>query len=93
MPLPHALCFLQGRIAMPVSEATYELVALEDPDAVAAAIRHAIADDALVDRAAEMNERVVRERLSLPVVRSAMLRMVEHVIGAGAVAGHRGRRH
>ena len=68
------------------------IVPPEDPDAVAAAIRQAVEDDALVDRAAEINERVVRERLPLQVVLSQMLRMYEHVLAQGIGDSHRADR-
>lgn len=45
------------------------LVPPEDPEAVAAAIRRAVADDGLVDRAAEVNARVAAERLDESVIR------------------------
>ena len=45
------------------------LVPPEDPQPIAAAIRRALTDDALVDRAAELNGRVVRERLDQNLIR------------------------
>jgi glycosyltransferase involved in cell wall biosynthesis len=47
------------------------LVEPEDPAGVAAAMTRALTDDALVDRAAEINARVVTERLDESVVRPA----------------------
>ena len=39
------------------------IVPPEDPEPIAAAIRRAVSDDALVDRAAELNSKVAQERL------------------------------
>lgn len=44
------------------------LVPAEDPEAVAAALRYALADDRLVDQAAEANAAIADQRLSLEVV-------------------------
>ena len=49
------------------------LVPPDDPAAIAAALRRAVTDDALVDHAAEVNGRVVAEHLSLPVVRPKVI--------------------
>ncbi len=56
------------------------LVHPEDPEGVAAAIRHAVADDGLVDRAAEINGRVVAERLDQAVVRPQVVAMYNRVL-------------
>ncbi|MFT4038033.1 MAG: glycosyltransferase [Thermomicrobiales bacterium] len=45
------------------------LTPAEDPAAVAVAIRKALTDDLLVDRAAAINAEVARERLAYPIVR------------------------
>ncbi len=55
------------------------LVAPEDPDAVEAAIRRAVADDALVERAAEVNERLTAERISRDVVTPRIVQAYERV--------------
>jgi glycosyltransferase involved in cell wall biosynthesis len=59
------------------------LVHPEDPAEVARAIRCAIEDDALIDRAAEINERTVRERLDGAVIREQVIATYERV-SAGA---------
>lgn len=56
------------------------LVPPEDPEAVAQAIRRALTDDDLVDRAAEINARIVREQLSDEVVRPKVIRMYEKIV-------------
>jgi len=60
-------------------EKTCLLVPPEDPSEVAAAIRHAIADDALVDRAAIINQRVIAERLDSSVIRPRIISVYERV--------------
>lgn len=45
----------------------------DDPESVAAAIRRAVTDDELVDRAAEINGRTVRERLDQAVIQSQVI--------------------
>lgn len=55
------------------------LVPPEDPVAVAAAIRRALRDDELVDRAAEINARLVREKLSAEVIRPRVLALYQRV--------------
>jgi glycosyltransferase involved in cell wall biosynthesis len=54
------------------------MVPAEDPAEVAAAITRAALDDELVDRAAELNERVARERLSEEVIRPQVIAMYEN---------------
>ncbi len=44
------------------------LVAPEDPDEVERALRRALADDALVDRAAKLNQELTAARIAYPVV-------------------------
>jgi hypothetical protein len=51
----------------------------EDPEAVARAIRRAVTDDALVDRAAEANGRLVAERLDQSKVRPRVVAMYESI--------------
>jgi glycosyltransferase involved in cell wall biosynthesis len=55
------------------------LVPPEDPEPIAAAIRRAVMDDALVDRAAELNARLARERIDQSVIRPQVLEMYKRV--------------
>lgn len=57
------------------------IVPPEDPDPIAAAIRRAVSDDALVDRAAELNARLVRERIDQKIIRPQVIAMYEKVAG------------
>jgi len=61
------------------------LVPAEDPQAVADALRRALTDDELVDRAAEKNARIVQERLTDTVVRPKVIEMYERVARQGPV--------
>lgn len=56
------------------------IVPPEDPDSIAAAIRKAIADDQLVDRAAELNAKVAQERLDQTVIKSQVIAMYEKIV-------------
>ncbi|MGH9902742.1 MAG: glycosyltransferase, partial [Pyrinomonadaceae bacterium] len=56
------------------------LVPPEDPADVAAAIRRAVADDAMVDGAAEINSRTAFERLDLSVIRPQVVAMYERIV-------------
>lgn len=58
------------------------IVPPEDPEPVAAAIRRAILDDELVDRAAERNLQVARERLDIGVIRPKVISMYQQVFEA-----------
>ena len=58
---------------------TVLLVHPEDPEAVAAGIRRAVSDDALVDCAAEQNARLAAERLDSQVIRPQVIAMYEKV--------------
>ena len=62
------------------------LVHPEDPEAVAAAIRRAVADDALVGRAAQLNARTGKERLDQSLIRPQIVKLYEQ-IGARARQG------
>ncbi len=64
------------------------LVGAEDVEGVAAALRRALTDDALVDRGAELSARLVREQLSDAVVRPKVIELYERVAAQGPV--HRG---
>jgi glycosyltransferase involved in cell wall biosynthesis len=55
------------------------IVPPEDPEPIAAAIRRAITDDALVDRAAELNAKVARERLDQATIRPQVIAMYEKI--------------
>ena len=55
------------------------LVHPEDPEAVAAALRRAVTDDDLVDRAAEINARIAAEHLDRSVVRPQVVQMYERI--------------
>jgi len=55
------------------------LVHPEDPEAVAEAIRRAVADDALVDRAADINTRLASERLDRSVIQPQITAMYEKI--------------
>lgn len=59
------------------------IVPPEDPELVAAAIRRAVSDDALVDRAAEMNAQAARERLDEKAIRPQVIAMYERVAAGG----------
>jgi glycosyltransferase involved in cell wall biosynthesis len=49
------------------------LVPPEDPEAIARAIRRAVTDDALVDRAAELNARTAQARLDYETIRKQVI--------------------
>ena len=55
------------------------MVPPEDPAEVAAAIRRALSDDALVDRAAELNARLAAERLDYSVIQPRVVEMYEQI--------------
>ncbi|PJF37546.1 MAG: hypothetical protein CUN55_21515, partial [Phototrophicales bacterium] len=48
-------------------------------DEIAQAIRRAVTDDALVDRAAERNERIARERLDFNKIKDQVVAMYQRV--------------
>lgn len=58
------------------------LVPPDDPSVIAAALRRAVTDDELVNRAAEINFRLVAESLSLPVVQPKVIDMYEKIFAA-----------
>lgn len=58
------------------------LVPPENPDAVAQALRRALTDDALVDHAAEINLKVITERLDEPQIRKRIVALYERVYQA-----------
>lgn len=55
------------------------IVPPEDPCPVAAALRQALTDDELVNRAAEINERVTRERLDRSVVQPKVVKTYQEI--------------
>ena len=61
------------------------LVPAEDSQAVADALQRALTDDELVDRAAEINARIVQEQLADAVVRPKVIEMYERVASQGPV--------
>ena len=66
---------------------TVLMVPPEDAEAVATAIRRAVTDDELVDRAAEINDRTVAARLDYSVIQPQVVRMYEGIaarVRAGA---------
>ncbi len=56
------------------------LVAPEDPDDVERALRRALADDELVDRADRLNERLTDERIAYPVVAPRVVEAYRRVL-------------
>jgi glycosyltransferase involved in cell wall biosynthesis len=58
------------------------IVPPEDPEPIAAAIRRAISDDALVDRASEVNARVARERLDQEIIKPQVIAIYRRVAEA-----------
>lgn len=65
---------------------TGALVPGDDVERVAAALRTALTDDALVDSAATANDAVVRERISLEVVRPRVIDAYERALRTGRMA-------
>jgi glycosyltransferase involved in cell wall biosynthesis len=59
------------------------LVPAEDPQAIAVAIRRAVTDDDLVDRAAEINFQVIAEQLNLEGVKSQVVAMYQDIFAGG----------
>jgi len=55
------------------------MVPAEDPIEVAAAIRHALSDDAMVDHAAELNLRLAAERLDYSVIQPQVVQIYERI--------------
>lgn len=65
------------------------LVPPEDPQEIARAVRRALADDALVDRAALLNAQIAEERLDYGVIQPRVVQMYERMaseIGARGAA-------
>jgi len=62
------------------------MVPAEEPTEVAAAIRRALADDAMVDRAAELNIRLAAERLDCSVVQPQVVKIYERIAAETAAA-------
>ncbi len=55
------------------------LVHPEDPEAVAAALRRAVTDDELVDRAAEINARIAAEHFDGSVAKQRVVEMYQRI--------------
>ena len=55
------------------------VVPAEDPPEVAAAIRRALSDDVMVDRAAELNTRLAAERLDYNVIQPQVVEIYERI--------------
>jgi len=55
------------------------IVPPEDPEPIAAALRQAVADDALVDRAAALNAQLARERLDQALIKPQVIAMYEKI--------------
>jgi glycosyltransferase involved in cell wall biosynthesis len=58
------------------------IVPPEDPQAIAEALRRALTDDLLVDRAAEINARTIAQRLDNSVIEPQVIKMYEDIYGA-----------
>lgn len=58
------------------------LVRFDDIDGISKAIRRALIDDEMVDRAAELNLKLMREKVDISVVRPRVLDMYRQVIGS-----------
>ncbi len=56
------------------------IVPPEDPEVVAEAIKRALADDDIVDHAAELNARMVQERLDSSVVKQKVISMYRDIL-------------
>ena len=55
------------------------IVPPEDPQAIAEALRRALTDDLLVDRAAEINAQTIAERLDNSVIKPQVIKMYEDI--------------
>jgi glycosyltransferase involved in cell wall biosynthesis len=55
------------------------IVPPEDPEPIAAAIRRAVTEDVLVDRAAELNTQTAQERLDQEKIRPQVIAMYEKI--------------
>ena len=60
------------------------LVPPEDPQAIAAAIQRALSDDSLVDRAAEINSRLILERIDRSVIQPRIIAMYERIAASSS---------
>jgi glycosyltransferase involved in cell wall biosynthesis len=63
------------------------LVPPEEPEAIADAIRRAVSDDDLVNRAAELNFEVAQKRLDQEVIRPQVIQLYEKVAAQGRTKG------
>jgi glycosyltransferase involved in cell wall biosynthesis len=58
------------------------IVPPEDPQAIAEALRQALTDDSLVNRAAEMNAQTIAQRLDNSVIKPQVIRMYQDIYAA-----------
>jgi glycosyltransferase involved in cell wall biosynthesis len=63
------------------------MVPPEDPSEIAAAIRRAVTDDELVDRAAELNATMASERLSEEIVQTQVVAMYRKMAASLGLEG------
>jgi hypothetical protein len=63
------------------------LVPAESPEAVAAALRRALTDDTMVDRAADANARLTADRIDTAVIGPKVVAMYERIAAQGRKAG------
>lgn len=61
------------------------LVSATDPQSIAAALRQALTDDAMVDRATEINNELVDERLDLAKVKPKVIELYKKVAEQGKI--------
>lgn len=58
------------------------IVPPEDPQAIAEALRQALSDDSLVDRAAEINAQTIAQRLDNSVIKPQVIKMYQDIYAA-----------
>jgi glycosyltransferase involved in cell wall biosynthesis len=64
------------------------IVPIDDPKAVEAALRQALTDDGLVDRAAALNDAIVSQRIDRSVLEPQVVRAYEKVYAASSTKCH-----
>ena len=79
-----------GSIEWIVDGETGSIVPPEDPEPIAVAIRRAVSDDTFVDRAAELNARLVQERLDEAVIRHQVIETYKTIAAQAAKNKKRG---
>jgi glycosyltransferase involved in cell wall biosynthesis len=55
------------------------IVPPEEPEEIAIAVRRALTDDQLVDQAAEINEKTVKERLDYSVIQPQVVKIYQDI--------------